>query len=176
MDDLDVLKRDRFELLSAYLDGEVTPVERQQVETWLATDSESQRLYRRLLTLQSGFQDMPAIAPSLSADRLASQVICKAQQRRPRLLLVWGGLGAAIAAAAVGVITNVLPGNAPMPQLAVTTSASLEPNPNAIEPTLPENLQGLGLMLSLDRPPIEIPDVILVDDSVTSVEHSTENE
>jgi len=28
-----MLKRDRFELLSAYLDGEVTAAERQQVET-----------------------------------------------------------------------------------------------------------------------------------------------
>lgn len=176
MDDLDVLKRDRFELLSAYLDGEVTPAERQQVETWLATDSDSKRLYQRLLSLQSGFQDMPAIAPSVSANRLANQVISQAQQRRPRLLLVWGGLGAAIAAAAVGVITNVLPGNAPMPQLAVTTSASLEPSPNAMEPTLPENLQGLGLMLSLDRPPIEIPDTILVDHSSPSAENLAENE
>jgi len=29
---MDMLKRDRFELLSAYLDGEVTAAERQQVE------------------------------------------------------------------------------------------------------------------------------------------------
>uniref|UniRef100_A0ACD5GTL5 Anti-sigma factor family protein n=1 Tax=Desertifilum tharense IPPAS B-1220 TaxID=1781255 RepID=A0ACD5GTL5_9CYAN len=35
---LDMLKRDRFELLSAYLDGEVTASERQQVENWLDTD------------------------------------------------------------------------------------------------------------------------------------------
>lgn len=163
MDDLDVLKRDRFELLSAYLDGEVTPAERQQVEIWLATDSETQRLYQRLLTLQSGFQGMPAIAPTMTANRLASQVIAKAHQRRPRLLLVWGSVGAAIAAAVVGVVTNTLPGNSPMPQLAVTTSASLEPSPSPIEPTLPENLQGLGLMLSLDRPPVEIPNAMVVE-------------
>jgi anti-sigma factor RsiW len=29
---------ERFELLSAYLDGEVTASERKQVEAWLATD------------------------------------------------------------------------------------------------------------------------------------------
>ncbi|MGB3136401.1 MAG: zf-HC2 domain-containing protein, partial [Nodosilinea sp.] len=33
--DLDATKRDRFELLSAYLDGEVTPEERQQVLFWI---------------------------------------------------------------------------------------------------------------------------------------------
>jgi len=31
---MDMLKRDRFELLSAYLDGEVTAAQRQQVEDW----------------------------------------------------------------------------------------------------------------------------------------------
>lgn len=35
---LDNLKRDRFELLSAYLDGEVTSSERHQVEDWLRSD------------------------------------------------------------------------------------------------------------------------------------------
>lgn len=52
MDELDHCKRDTFERLSAYLDGEVTAAERQQVEAWLATDSEAQRLYQRLLNLR----------------------------------------------------------------------------------------------------------------------------
>jgi len=43
---MDMLKRDRFELLSAYLDGEVTAAQRQQVEDWLGNDPEVQ-LYAR---------------------------------------------------------------------------------------------------------------------------------
>jgi len=36
---MDMEKRDCFELLSAYLDGEVTATERRQVEEWLSTDA-----------------------------------------------------------------------------------------------------------------------------------------
>ncbi|MEL6165322.1 MAG: zf-HC2 domain-containing protein, partial [Cyanobacteria bacterium J06628_3] len=46
-----MVKRDRFELLSAYLDGEVTAAERRQVEEWLANDSSVQNLHKRLLSL-----------------------------------------------------------------------------------------------------------------------------
>jgi hypothetical protein len=45
---MDMVKRDRFELLSAYLDGEVTATERKQVEEWLANDASVQCLYARL--------------------------------------------------------------------------------------------------------------------------------
>ena len=56
----DVTKRDRFELVSAYLDGEVTPAERLLVANWLAHDPEVQRLYRRLLLLRQAFRTMPS--------------------------------------------------------------------------------------------------------------------
>ncbi|MEM9769414.1 MAG: zf-HC2 domain-containing protein, partial [Cyanobacteria bacterium P01_D01_bin.71] len=56
--DLDATKRDRFELLSAYLDGEVSPDERRLVATWLDKDPEAQCLYRRLLQLRQGFQGL----------------------------------------------------------------------------------------------------------------------
>jgi Putative zinc-finger len=50
----DPLKRDRFELLSAYLDGEVTAPERRQVEAWLKSDPKMQALYARMLKMQQG--------------------------------------------------------------------------------------------------------------------------
>ncbi len=43
---MDMYQRDRFELLSAYLDGEVTAAERRQIEQWLATEPEVQSLLR----------------------------------------------------------------------------------------------------------------------------------
>ena len=54
--DLDATKRDRFELLSAYLDGEVTSEERQQVLCWLQHDENSRCLYNRLLALRQGMR------------------------------------------------------------------------------------------------------------------------
>ena len=56
---LDVTMRDRFELLSAYLDGEVTPHERRQVARWLSEDSGAQALYHRLLVLRQAMRSMP---------------------------------------------------------------------------------------------------------------------
>ena len=49
---------DQFELLSAYLDGEVTATERQRIEQWLATDESGKRLYMRLLKLRHGVRSI----------------------------------------------------------------------------------------------------------------------
>ena len=42
----------RFELLSAYVDNEVTVQERKLVAQWLMTDSSTQQMYQRLLMLR----------------------------------------------------------------------------------------------------------------------------
>lgn len=57
------MKRDRFELISAYLDGEVTPDERQLVLGWLRDDPDVRCLYNRLLTLRQGLRDDLRVAP-----------------------------------------------------------------------------------------------------------------
>lgn len=56
-------ERDRFELLTAYLDGEVTAAERRQIDDWLRTDLEVQRLYVRALQLRSKWQIIPTQRP-----------------------------------------------------------------------------------------------------------------
>ncbi|WP_448524818.1 anti-sigma factor family protein [Parathermosynechococcus lividus] len=152
MDELDHCKRDHFELLSAYLDGEVTAGERQQVEAWLASDPKAQRLYQRLLTLKAQMQQLPVPVSPCPTDYLAARVIAKAQ-RRPRAVWVWGGVGATLAASVVGVLNGLLPNPLPGSQIAVTSPASIAPevSPVPVEPT------AVGLMLSLDRPPVAIP-------------------
>lgn len=80
--DLDATKRDRFELLSAYLDGEVTPEERQLIQGWLTTDPAVKGLYQRLLHLRQGFQTLPCQADD--TESVLSQVVC-ALNRRLRL-------------------------------------------------------------------------------------------
>jgi len=139
MDTLDILKRDRFELLSCYLDGEVTAAERKQVENWLATDPEIQHLHARLLKLRHEFQSQP-VPTSQPVEQLVEQVFDRID-RRPKLRLILGVAGA-VAAVVVGALTSVLPGSHFNPQMAEQVPAEQSPE---------------ALMLALDRPPIDIP-------------------
>jgi anti-sigma factor RsiW len=77
------MMRDRFELLSAYLDGEVTAAERRQVEDWLTNDPAMKRLYSRLLMMQQSFQAMPVPAAEQSAQELATKVLQRVE-RKPK--------------------------------------------------------------------------------------------
>lgn len=133
-------QRDRFELLSAYLDGEVTASERRQVEQWLATDSQTQRLYARLLALRQNLQTLPIARSGQSVDQLVDRVTARIE-RSPRRL-VWGGLAAA--ALIVGALFNALPNNSYAPSVADSLSQN-------------EDVPSDGLMIALNRPPIEIP-------------------
>lgn len=134
------IQRDRFELLSAYLDGEVTAAERRQIETWLDTDIKTQRLYTRLLMLRQSLQMLPIERSEQSVEQLVSQVTQRIE-RRPRRL-VWGGL--AIAAVFIGALFGTMPRETYIPSIANSLSPS-----NAV----PSD----GLMIALNRPPIEIP-------------------
>jgi anti-sigma factor RsiW len=86
---------ERFELLSAYIDGEVTASERQQVEALLASDSKFQQQYRQMQQLH---QAIPSISvPSVqSARSLADDVFAKIDRRRNRRW-AWFGGGALVA-------------------------------------------------------------------------------
>jgi anti-sigma factor RsiW len=140
---LDALQRDRFELLSAYLDGEVTATERKQVEEWLATDASMQTLHNRLMKLRQGFRALPAPAPSQPVDQAVEQVFAKVD-RRPNLRLVWGG--SAIAAMFVGAVTVLSLSRSTPPQVAVDPTTP-KPEMKAEQP-----LETDGLMIALDRP------------------------
>ena len=143
-----MLKRDRFELLSAYLDGEVTAPERKQVEEWLATDPAIQRLYGRLLMLRQGLRSMPVPTTQQPVEQTVEQVFFRLD-RRPKLTLVWGG--AAIAALFIGALSGVLPNNrSTVPQVAQSSQQQIEPAPEA-------------LMIALDHPVVEIPKAPIAD-------------
>lgn len=49
---------DRYEWLSAYIDDELAPHDRQRVEHWLATDPNYQASYQRLMKMRQGFQGL----------------------------------------------------------------------------------------------------------------------
>jgi hypothetical protein len=88
--DIDATKRDRFELLSAYLDGEVTPEERRMVIDWMASDPKAKCLYNRLVRLRQGLRE-GCSSPYSDADAAVTQVF---QSLNYRMRLVgMAGLG-----------------------------------------------------------------------------------
>ncbi|WP_017655500.1 anti-sigma factor family protein [Fortiea contorta] len=145
---MDMVKRDRFELLSAYLDGEVTAAERKQVEAWLAHDPLVQCLYARLLKLRQGLQTLPV--PTQQPVETTVQQVMVRINRRSRLAWVLGG--AAVAACVIGSVTGIIPsGDSKTLQLA---QQRLEPKQTT--PVVPA-IQVSPLMVALNNPVIEIP-------------------
>lgn len=135
-----------FELLSAYLDGEVTAAERQQVDYWLATEPKVQRLYRRLLQLHHGINSLPIPqAERPSPESISRRVIRRVQKRRLRKIVVLGG--GAIAAGVVATIGGLLTQpNTRIPQIAQSPSKTIVSEVNS-EP----------LMIAVNQPLVEIP-------------------
>ncbi|MBW4564083.1 MAG: zf-HC2 domain-containing protein [Mojavia pulchra JT2-VF2] len=145
---MDMVKRDRFELLSAYLDGEVTAAERRQVEEWLANDASVQCLYARLLKLRQGLRTMPVPATQQPIETTLQQVLARLNRSSQ---LAWAFGGAAIAACVIGTVSGILPGGESRTlQLA---QQRIEPIQAKSEPTVPAS----PLMVALNNPVIEIP-------------------
>lgn len=151
---LDMLKRDRFELLSAYLDSEVTAAERRQVEELLAHDLDTQRLYKRLLKLRQELRAMPCVEACQPSNQLMEQVLA-CTCRRTRRLLAWGGFATVLVLASV---VSLQWGNRKlMPQVAEApaTQTKMVTRYLKVEPAsaVPDN----ALVIALNRPVLEIP-------------------
>ena len=95
---------ERFELLSAYLDNEVTASERKQVEAWLATDRAFQQQYRQMQNIHVAFPRL-TVPSSQSAEALAKGVFAQLDRNRNRKLS-WIG-GGAIAATLLAAVTGL---------------------------------------------------------------------
>jgi anti-sigma factor RsiW len=137
----DALKRDRFELLSAYLDGEVTAPERRQVEAWLKTDPKMQLLYARMLKMQQGIRRLPTPAPAQTVEQTVQQVVSRLERKPKRVAFLSGAM--AIAALFVGAVVSTVPRDGLLPQIATAPYSQQVPSE--------------GLMIALDRPLIEMP-------------------
>lgn len=137
----DMLKRDRFELLSAYLDGEASASESKQVEEWLDNDPTVQCLYQRLLKLRQGFEMLPTPPQDQPVEDMVTQVMGRLDRRPKRTALLWGT--GAIAAAAVAALSTTFADSGQLfPRMAAT------PTPQ----------EGAALMrIALDQPLISIP-------------------
>jgi anti-sigma factor RsiW len=146
----ETIQRDRFELLSAYMDGEVTADERRKVEDWLANDPTVQQLHARLLNLRHAFQSMPVpVTDDASVRKTVDAVLAKVD-RRPRLSVIWGGI--AIAAVAVGAVTTALLNGdrSPIPQIADRSTPSQAVQPSAAP-------DSASMLVALDKPLVSLP-------------------
>jgi anti-sigma factor RsiW len=131
---------ERFELLSAYLDGEVTTTERQQVEAWLANDRAFQHQYRQMQQLHVAFPRM-TVPISQSAEALSAGVFAKLDRHRNRKLSwIGGGAIAATLAAAIAGFGGLFGDNSPQLQFAANKANTPAP-----------------LMVALNDPILSIP-------------------
>jgi anti-sigma factor RsiW len=155
----DAMIDERFELISAYLDDEVSPTERKQVQQWLDEDPAARALYHELRQLNQGLLSMPMPEPSRSVEDLMLGIAI-AEQRRGRFRwAMWGG--GAIAAVAIGALSWFAPSGL-NPRLAEVTEPESDKLMIAVSqpavniPAVDENGE-LGLSVPLDRPVVEIP-------------------
>lgn len=163
MDDLDKLtKDDRFELLSAYVDNELSVSERRQVETWLESDLKMKQQYQALSAISRSFQSMPAPQKAASTDDMLEAVFAKVD-RKPRLLKT-GGITAAVLAG-IGALGALFGGPIFAPQMAEQNPLDVSPNATspintAVSSDIADNIESVdtdSLMLVLEAPPVDIP-------------------
>jgi hypothetical protein len=132
----------RFDLISAYIDNEVTVEERKLVQHWLDNDAASKKLYQQLLGLQTNLRQIPVPA-SIASEQLAEQVFRKVDGQRRQKYYVYGGAILTAMAIAVGSYF-ISERNDPMSQMAIS----------------PGNVsqEGEHLMIALNHPIMEIPE------------------
>ncbi len=100
-DHTEIANIDKFELMSAYLDGEVTASERQQVQNWLQTDPIFNAQYQRMQGMQQALDRLPMDEAVVPVNLLADQVFAKISERRQSkwLKIAGGAVAAALVAA-----------------------------------------------------------------------------
>lgn len=153
-DSLENTHGDCFELLSAYLDGEVTASERQQVQQWLDTEPQIQQLYTRLLRLQQAIPRTPLPPTAISPQQLSEGVFQAVGRQRRRRFALWGGVTAATLVA--GLLSHLLIGNNSLVPKMVTKSSPA--NKVEAEP----------LMIALHQPVLDIPPLAAEDSTPPS--------
>jgi anti-sigma factor RsiW len=96
-----------FELLSAYLDGEVTAQERQEIQSLLRSDLELQKMYQRLLNLRKKIGDLPSPQAEYSSSDLSQAVFARIDQEERQKQKRWFWGGSAIAALVLVAISSI---------------------------------------------------------------------
>ena len=130
---------ERFELLSAYIDCEVTETEEQLVEQWLSDDIDFRRLYQQQTKLRQSLIDLPVpVVANSSAkketevmiDRVFAEIDKRSQRRKWKL----AGIGISVVAV-VGVFGSLFTFNS-SPKFSPVANSVKSPAPVAEEPVI----------------------------------------
>ena len=133
---------DYFELLSAYLDGELEPSERTKVQQWLDEDPEIKQVYLKLLKLHQKMQNSAVPPNNISAEEVSAGVFEQLDRtERQRKRFAWSG--GAIAAILLAAITGLIPG---------TNSTGLR-----MAKSPPKIATPIMLAVAVNKPAIKIP-------------------
>lgn len=151
---------DRFELLSAYVDGELSPSQRHQVQAWIDQDPQVKAVYNQLSTLQRQIQALKAPSSQKTVQEIANQVFETVANRRRQHRLRLGL--SAIAVSCLATITSLIPGVIPSFKMA----QSIDGNFNSVSQlnssqarldSQPQEPHAVMLAVALNKPAINIP-------------------
>jgi predicted anti-sigma-YlaC factor YlaD len=150
LDELDTKEMEKFELLSAYLDGEVTVAERKQVEQWLQEDAAFKAMHQNMRRMHGAMEKIPAPATAPIGE-FADGVFAKINHRRRNNWLKAIGGTCAAALLAVGGTVAASWNNLTTPSIPQLAKISLPaPGANSLE-LAPE-----PIMVSLNAPIVQI--------------------
>jgi len=134
-----------FELLSAYIDNELTPSERDQVQGWLDQEPKIKYIYTRLLTLQGQMRASLAPPSEKSSAELSAGVFQKIDRTRVyQRRLIWAG--SAIFATFLAAISGIIPG--------------IGSSPLKMADSSPSNLamsDSIMVAVAVNKPAVKIP-------------------
>ena len=133
------ISQERFELLSAYIDGEVTNTEEQMVEQWLSDDVDFRRLYHQQIKLRQLLVDLPvpvAANSSVKAETnvMINRVFAEIDKRSQRRKWKLAGFGVSVAAV-VGIFGSMFTFNS-SPQFSPVANSIKNPTTTVEEPVL----------------------------------------
>lgn len=144
------ISEERFELISAYIDGEVTETEEQLVEKWLFDDVEIRRIYQQQIKLRQLLIDLPVPVAANSSvkastnvmiDRVMAEIDKRSQRRKWKL----AGVGISVAAI-VGIFGSMFTFNS-SPQFSPVANSFKVPAPVSEEP----------ILIAMEEPLVPLP-------------------
>ena len=145
-----MIPEERFELLSAYIDGEVTDAEEQLVEQWISDDVNFRHLYQQQLKLRQLLIDLPVpvaahSSAKLETDVMINRVMAEIDKRSQRRKWKLAGIGISIAAV-VGIFGSLFTFN---------SSPQFSPVANSIKS--PAQVKEEPILIAMEEPLVPLP-------------------
>ncbi len=145
------IPQERFELLSAYIDGEVTNTEEQMVEQWLSDDIDFRRLYHQQIKLRQLLVDLPVPVAANSSVRaetnvMINRVFAEIDKRSQRRKWKLAGFGVSVAAV-VGIFGSMFTFNS-SPQFSPVANSIKNPATTIVEEPV---------LIAMEEPLVPVP-------------------